>query len=127
MLAETIHNPEEYLAYFRQVLEETGFLSDYPKINVYYKELCSNFEEIYHDDMQNPFLKWGMLLQIDAQLQILIELAEITNKDLVIDFGMMEEEIIEMTRHDKNYFYREITGGNIHQKPKWGLIYLGEE
>lgn len=127
MLAETIHNPEEYLAYSRKVLDERGFLSDYPKIKEYYTELCTQFEEIYNDATQNPFLKWGKLLRIDAQLQMLIELAEVTNQDLVIDFGMTEEEIIKMTRHDKNSFYREITGGNIHQKPKWGLIYLGEE
>lgn len=127
MLAETIHNPEEYLAYSREILGKSGYLSDYPKISAYYEELCSQFEEIYNDRPLNPFLKWGKLLNIDAQIQMLIELAESTRNDLMIDFGMTEEEIIKMTYHDKNSFYREITGGNAHSKPKWGLIYLGEE
>lgn len=127
MLAESIHNPEEYLAYSKQVLEESGFLNRYPKIGAYYKELCTQFEVVFNNHQQNPFLQWGKLLSIDAQIQILMELAEITQKDIISDFGMTEEEIIRMTRQDKDSFYREITGGNLHQEPKWGLIYLGEE
>lgn len=127
MLAESIHNPEEYLAYSKQLLEGSGFLNNYPKIETYYEELCTQFEDVYNDPQQNPFMQWGKLLSIDAQIQILMELAEITQKDIISDFGMTEEEIIRMTRQDKDSFYREITGGNLHQKPKWGLIYLGEE
>ena len=127
MLAESIHNPEEYLAYSKQLLEGSGFLNNYPKITTYYEELCAQFDTVYHNHQQNPFLQWGKLLSIDAQIQILMELAEITRKDTVSDFGMTEEGIIQMTRQDKDSFYREITGGNSHQKPKWGLIYLSEE
>jgi hypothetical protein len=127
MLAESIHTPKEYLAYSKQVLEEAKIQETYPIIFHYYESLCAQFEDIYNNHQHNPFLKWGQLLSIDAQIQILLELVEITQEDLTSDFGMTEEEIIQIIRHDKDSFYRELMGGNLHQKPKWGLIYLSEE
>lgn len=40
---------------------------------------------------------------------------------------MSEDKLIQMIKRDKDSFYREITSGNIKQKPKWGLIYLSEK
>ncbi|MBE9897075.1 hypothetical protein G8C15_17240 [Enterococcus casseliflavus] len=127
MLGETMKCPEDYLAYSKRILKEKGIDSRYPKIKGYYDGLCEQFTKIFYDYDQSYFLQWGKLLGIDAQIQILLEIAGFAQTDFMHDFGMTEEEIIEMIRHDKGCFYRELTGGNIHQEPKWGLIYLGEE
>ncbi|WP_430617557.1 hypothetical protein IGI86_003292 [Enterococcus sp. AZ188] len=127
MLAETIQNPEDYLSYSKQIIYDAGIREDYPKISTYYEELCLQFETVYNNQQENPFRKWGELLRIDAQIQILLELTGLRQQDWMSEFGMTEEEIIQMIRHDKDSFYRELTGGNLHEKPKWGLIYLGEE
>ena len=40
---------------------------------------------------------------------------------------MSEEEIIEMIKSEKDYFYREITGVNWMAPSKTALIYLSEK
>ncbi len=36
---------------------------------------------------------------------------------------MSEEEVIEMIENDHKYFYREITGAKLTQKPKMGSLF----
>lgn len=126
MLAETIHNPEEYLAYSKKVLLAGGFLGKYPKIAAYYEELCLEFTAIYAN--QEPlFKKFGNLLAVDAQLQILLELVNVFKGDFPLDFELEEEHVIDMIRQDKDSYYRELTGFTMREAPKWGLIYLSEK
>lgn len=127
MLAEKIKSPEEFLSYSKCVLQQSRVLENYPNINDYYNDLYEQFIYVFHDEEILPFEKWGMLLQIDAQIQMLLELIEFTKGDIPKTFGMSEEKIIRMIRHDKKSFYRELTGQNIAQNPRWGLIYLSEE
>ena len=126
MLAETIHSPEEYLAYSKKVLMASGFLEKYQKIATYYEELCLEFTAIYGN--QEPlFKKFGKLLAVDAQLQILLELVNVFNGEFPLEFEFKEESLIDMIRQDKNSYYRELTGSTMKETPKWGLIYLSEE
>ncbi|MCW6016130.1 hypothetical protein K1Y38_25590 [Serratia marcescens] len=127
MLAETIKSPEEFLFYSKYMLQQSGVLKSYPKINDYYNDLCAQFIYVFHDEELLPFEKWGKLLQVDAQIQMLLELLEFTKEDIPKTFGMSEDQIIRMIHHDKKTFYRELTGENIAQNPRWGLIYLSEE
>lgn len=123
MLADKLNTPEDYLAYSRNLLRETGLKEVYPKISAYYEELCRQFTTTFYDNEQTPFVKWGNLLNIDAQIQILMEFAEHAEKEYVESFGMSEEEIIQIIRKDKSTFFRELTGGTVNQVPKWGLIF----
>lgn len=127
MLAEKIKSPEEFLSYSKCVLQQSGILQICPKINDYYNDLCEQFIYVFHDGEILPFEKWGKLLQVDAQIQMLLELIEFTKEDIPKTLGMSEDQIIQMIRHDKKSFYRELTGENIAQNPRWGLIYLSEE
>ncbi|MGL9847811.1 hypothetical protein IGJ91_002981 [Enterococcus sp. DIV0765f] len=127
MLAEKIKTPEDYLAYSEYALKEAGGLESYPSICEYYHDLRKQFIDVFHDEELLPFEKWGKLLQVDAQIQILLELLEFTKGDIIKELGMSEDQIIRMIRHDKKSFYRELTGENTAQDPRWGLIYLSEE
>lgn len=49
MLAADIKEPEDYLNYSYQILTKYGVLTNYPKIKVYYCELCNQFKKIYYD------------------------------------------------------------------------------
>ncbi len=126
MLAETIHSPEEYLAYSKKVLMDSGFLEKHQKIAAYYEELCLEFKAIYAN--QEPlFKKFGKLLAVDAQLQILLELVNVFKGDFPLEFELKEEHLIDMIRQDKDSYYRELTGFTMREAPKWGLIYLSEK
>lgn len=127
MLAETIKTPEEYLNYSKQTLIKTNVPETCPKIFDYYQELYEQFVASFYEKEVTLFVRWGKLLGLDAQIQILLELTRMTQSNLAQDLDMSEEEIIRMIRHDKSCFYRELTGGNTLQKPRWGLIYLSEE
>lgn len=127
MLAETIKSPEEYLSYFEGVLHQTGVFESCLKIKEYYFELHEQFITIYHDEEIFQFEKWGKLLEVDAQIQILLEFAIYAKKDLKEELGMSEEQFVQMIRRDKKTFYRELTGETARNKPRWGLIYLSEE
>lgn len=126
MLAEKIHNPDEYLAYSKQVLTRSGFFEKYKKIGVYYEDLCFEFKTIYGNH-ESLFKKIGKLLAVDAQIQILLELVNVFNSGFPIEFELGEEHMIDMIQRDKNCFYRELTGSTMKETPKWGLIYLSEK
>lgn len=126
MLAEKIAGAEEYLAHFQTELEKQGVLRFFPKINAFYHRLAKEFLTIFHSKEENLFVQWGHLLAIDAQLQILMEISNNRKEGLLDDLGISEEEVIEMIENDHKYFYREITGAKLTQKPKMGLIYLSE-
>lgn len=127
MLAETIKSPEDYMLYFEHVWQQTGAFENCPQINKYYNSLHKQFITIYYDQELLPFIKWGKLLEVDAQVQILLELTKYTKQNLTEEIGMSEEQIIRMIDQDKKSYYRELTGKTILQKPSWGLIYLSEE
>ncbi|MFB8634751.1 hypothetical protein ACFC85_14850 [Enterococcus casseliflavus] len=127
VLSEKINDPKDYLSYSKEVLLSAGVLTAYPKLFTYYQELCVGFDDIYYDRTKNLFDTFRALLAVDAQIQILLELVTNTKTDLCQELGMKEEEIISMIKHDKRYYYRELTGHATNQLPKWGLIYLSEE
>lgn len=127
MLADKLNTPEDYLAYSRNRLRETGLKEVYLKISTFYEALCDQFTATFYDPEQTPFVKWGNLLNIDAQIQILLEFAERAEKEYVESFGLSEDELIQIIQKDKSTFFWELTGGRINQAPKWGLIFLGED
>ena len=79
--------------------------------------------------ISQPFqlLEMGWLLEIDAQVQFLIELAETLKSNFEDEFGLSEEEIIKMIKSNKNSFYRELTGYTNKDNPTWSLICLSED
>ncbi|MGL9909891.1 DUF7006 family protein [Enterococcus sp. DIV0213h] len=127
MLAKKISEPNDYLAYSKKVLTTSGILVTYPKLAVYYFELCRAFNSVYKDRSKPFFDQMSALLSIDAQIQILLDLTETTRTDLCQEIGMNEEEVISMIRNDHKYYYRELTGVSRNQDPRWCLIYLSEE
>ncbi|WP_213355532.1 DUF7006 family protein [Enterococcus casseliflavus] len=127
MLADKIESSDEYLAYSKKILTESGVLKEFPKISDYYYDLCAKFKCTFNDMELTPLKKMRDLLDLDAQIQILLELTLVSSMNLVEDYEMSEEEIIQMILNDKKTYYRELTGGNTKQAPKWGLIYLSEE
>ena len=116
MLAEKIAGAEEYLAHFQTELEKQGVLRFFPKLNAFYHRLAKEFLTIFHSKEENLFVQWGNLMEISNNRK----------EGLLDDLGMSEEEVIEMIENDHKYFYREITGAKLTQKPKMGLIYLSE-
>lgn len=127
MLSKLVNSPHEYLAYSQQELSKQDALNRYPKLTKYYENLCTQFHQIYEDDYPNLFQKLGNLLSVDAQIQLLLDLILNATSDLCQEIGLTEEEIISMIQHDKNYFYRELTGISMDQEPRWSLIYLSED
>lgn len=125
MLAETITKPEEYLLYSNKILLKAKITDSYPKIFEYYCELCEQFKAIFYDD-DNLFLKMGKLLSIDAEIQMILEIVESSKNELLKGFKMSEDQIIQMIKFDKKYFYRELTGYTVKDNPRWSLIYLSE-
>ena len=127
MQARKIDNATDYLAYFQKELNQREVFQHFPKIYVYFQELSETFLAVFNKKYENLFVRWAKLLAIDAQLQILLELCNHGKDDLVTDLGLTEEEIIAMIRKEHRFFYREITGLKVTQKPKVGLIYMSEE
>lgn len=127
MLADQMNNPEDYLEYSEQLLIDIGIFKIYPKLSAFYYDLCKEFKLVYYKSDISTFGKWGCLLEIDAQVQILIDLAETLKANFKDEFGLAEEEIIKMIKSDKNSFYRELTGYKNKDNPPWSLIYLSED
>ncbi|MFP8918396.1 DUF7006 family protein [Enterococcus innesii] len=127
MLSEKIKEPNDYLSYSKEILTKSGVLTTYPKIAYYYQTLCQDFERNCYVQSKTIFDQLSILLSIDAQIQILLELTENTEKGLCEEFGMKEEEIIAMIKNDQKYYYRELTGSKANEDPRWCLIYLSED
>lgn len=127
MFVNTVENPEDYLAHSHKQLKEREVFERYPQISQYYFDLCKEFRRVYYEQSTTFFNQFALLLGIDAQIQILLELMEVSNYKVPEEFGMTEEAIIQMIRRDKKSFYRELTGQTTLDRPKWGLIYLSEE
>lgn len=126
MFADKIKEPDDYLNHSERMLVEAGMFEIYPKLGKYYYELCNQFKLKYYESNISVFNKLAGLLEVDAQIQILIEMIE-TLKTYYEEFELSEEEIIEMIQNDKKCFYRELTGNSNRDDPKWCLIYLSEE
>ncbi|MEC3941410.1 DUF7006 family protein [Enterococcus mundtii] len=101
-------------------------ISKNPEIFEFYLHLRTKFLLTYHQTDAIFFLKLATLLDIDAQLQILLELIKSTNQSLGEELGMAESEIISMIAKDKKCFYRELTGLDMNHSVPWQLIYLSE-
>lgn len=122
-----MNKPEDYLEHSEQLLIGIGIFKIYPKLSEFYYDLCKEFKRVYYKSDISTFGKWGWLLEIDAQVQILIELAETLKSNFEDEIGMTEEEIIKMIKSDKKSFYRELTGYTNKDNPTWSLIYLSED
>lgn len=121
-----METPEEYLSYYDQIVIEHSFVNKNPLIFEFYLNLRKNFLINYNQKNLMFFDKLKNLLDIDAQLQILLLLIRSTNQNLCKEFGMTEEEIICMISKDKTCFYRELTGLEMNHSIPWQLIYLSE-
>ncbi|WP_347081789.1 DUF7006 family protein [Enterococcus mundtii] len=126
METKRIETPEEYLAYYDQRVINHSFISKHPEMFEFYLDLRTKFLMTYQQKDATLFLKLAILLDIDAQLQILLELIKSTNKSLCEELGMTESEIISMIAKDKKCFYRELTGLDMNHSVPWQLIYLSE-
>ncbi|MDT2521723.1 DUF7006 family protein [Enterococcus raffinosus] len=115
---------EQYLCYFDQrikVKKESGELQ-YPLIDDFYTHL--RFELVSTFETEMPFFdKMAKLLDLDAQLHILIQLLDLDRycEDL------SEEIIVSCAKKDRYVFYRELTGLSIKEQVPWSLIYLSEQ
>ncbi len=92
----------------------------------FYHRLTKEFLTIFHSKEENLFVQWGNLLAIDAQLQILMEISNNRKEGLLDDLGWVRKKSLKWLKMTIQYFYREITGAKLTQKPKMGLIYLSE-
>ncbi|WP_376713331.1 DUF7006 family protein [Enterococcus raffinosus] len=75
-------------------------------------------------ETEMPFFdKMAKLLDLDAQLHILIQLLDLDRycEDL------SEEIIVSCAKKDRYVFYRELTGLSIKEQVPWSLIYLSEQ
>lgn len=123
MFADKLSTPEDYLSYFKQKIPEEKF-ARFPLVKAYYQELKMRFSEIFYGKEQNLFAQMAMLLDIDAQLQMIIQLFFYGDSTL---FGLSEKKIIAMIQNDRKYYYRELTGIKFTEPSTWGMIYLSEE
>lgn len=123
MNLKTIQSAEEYLNFFDEEFIHSPCSYTHPKIFNFYLSLRQRFLAIYEQEEGTFFEKMSLLLDIDAQLQILKELYVLKISSLN---EYTEEEIIQLTVKDKPCFYRELTGLQLNQKAPWSLIYLSE-
>lgn len=123
MNLKTIQSAEEYLNFFDEEFVHSSCSDENPKIFNFYLSLRHRFLSAYKNSEDCFFKKMSLLLDIDAQLQILKELYSL-KKCALNDYT--QEEIIELTIKDKTCFYRELTGIQLNQKAPWSLIYLSE-
>ncbi|MBO0461592.1 MULTISPECIES: DUF7006 family protein [Enterococcus] len=118
-----IQSSEEYLKHYREFTEKS-FSTDYPLLNSFYKELHTRFLTVASKKGSPIFDQLRELLVIDAQLQILYEMAEYIE---MLKFEMNEEKIIEMIKNDSQSYYRERVGLTKKDPIPRGLIYLSEK
>lgn len=123
MNLKTIQSAEEYLNFFDEEFVHSTCSDKNPKIFKFYLSLRQRFLSAYKSSDDSFFEKMSLLLDIDAQLQILKELYNL-KKCALNDYT--QEEIIQLTIKDKTCFYRELTGIQLNQKAPWSLIYLSE-
>ncbi len=121
-----IASAEEYLSFYDKEFETCFKVKSYPKIYAFYQDLRKKFLSISQETENQFFYKLSYLLDIDAQLQLLLEIGQVTTTNICEKFGMDEEYIIEMISRDKKSYYRELTGLSAEQKAPWFLIYLSE-
>lgn len=57
MLADKIESSDEYLAYSKKILTESGVLKEFPKISDYYYDLCAKFKCTFNDMELTPLKK----------------------------------------------------------------------
>lgn len=87
-----------------------------------YISLCNEFEKIYIMKFENLFEQIAKLLEIEAQLQLL--LVWFGSSDWKVFSN--EEKILEYIESDKNCYYRELVDTSLTEIPK-GIIYLSEK
>ena len=123
MNLSNIQSSEEYLKHYREFMENC-FSINYPLLASFYKELHHRFLEVVSQKDGPVFEQLQELLGIDAQLQILYEMAECIES---LKLEMNEEKIIEMIKRDSFSFYRERIGLTKKDPSPRGLIYLSEK
>ncbi|MDA9460190.1 DUF7006 family protein [Enterococcus mundtii] len=119
----TIQSSEEYLKHYREFTENC-FSNEYPLLDSFYKELHHRFLKVASQKEGQVFAQLRELLAIDAQLQILYEMAEYIES---LKLEMNEEKIVEMIKRDSESFYRERMGLTKKDPIPRGLIYLSEK
>lgn len=111
--------PEAYLKHYDELCQ----LEDFPLISQVCKDLQKRFKEICYTEYSNVLQQITDLLEVDAQLQMFLDFFR---HDFFKESDLVEEDIIEMIKKDKNVYYRQLAGIGINKKAPKGLIYLSE-
>lgn len=98
-------------------------LQDFPLIKQFCLDLKEEFKVICFRKYDNILQQISELLEIDAQLQMFLD---VFKYDFFRELNLTEEQIIEMIQHDKNMYYRQLVGLGINQNAPTGLIFLSE-
>lgn len=116
-----LQNPEEYLNYFNNLVEN-NFEEKYPNLTLYYKKLCEKFKQVIKDENRNFLLRMRELLLIDAKIQMLNQLKNYNEESSLYE----EVEIIEMVEDSQFSYYRELLGKHTNEKIPWMLICMSD-
>lgn len=112
--------PEKYLKTYTELCH----LNDLPLIKQVSLNLQSRFKNICYTSYDNVLQQFAELLEIDAQLQMYLELYQ---HEFFKELDLAEEEIVKMIQKDKNVYYRQLAGIGTNQQAPKGLIFLSEK
>lgn len=124
MELKNVQTAEEYLIYYEEAIEWDQVVKLFPKTYALYQTLGDQFRKEYRQASKQLFHSLRKLLEIDAQLQILVQLFQ---REQDWSFMMADEELVEMIIRDKKSFYRENAGLRTNDQAPWGLMYLSEQ
>ncbi|EAF2586299.1 hypothetical protein E0F18_03110 [Listeria monocytogenes] len=113
----------EYFNYFDKIFFSRK-LTKYPLIYARYKTLKQEYNQLIEEVSPTNFLTtMSLILDLDAQLQIMMDLLECCNY-LGENVLMSEEEILQCSSSDYRFYYLEQFGYRLNDKKPHTILHF---
>lgn len=115
---ENIVSSDDYFRLMKERLDKLD-IQNYPDLLHYFYKIKEDF---YHyvnkSNPENFFLILSHVLRLDAKLVLLGQELE-----FIENYGLEQNEIIEIIERDSKYFNKEQCGYRVNEKPYLSLIF----
>lgn len=113
----------EYFNYYDEIFQSIKFF-EYPLIYAKYQNIRQEYTEVINEVNQHNFLStMGCILDLDAKLQILIELL-VYYKSEDEKERCDEEEILKCSSSDYKFYYLEQFGYRLNDKKPHTILHF---
>ncbi|EAD4137641.1 hypothetical protein LL198_000871 [Listeria innocua] len=122
-MAKEIDLLNEYFNYFDKIFFSRK-LTKYPLIYARYKTLKQEYNQLIEEVSPTNFLTtMSLILDLDAQLQIIMDLLDCCNY-LGENVLMSEEEILQCSSSDYRFYYLEQFGYRLNDKKPHTILHF---